>query len=114
MNEITKNDSEKINELFSIISNIKQEIKEFKVKIKNDENSNPKEENRKLKEEIKDLKDESKNMKENNLKEIKMENIFIDIFIINNMEMLLIRINYNMDFIFNNLKRINLKYINNK
>ena len=55
VNEITKNDSEKINELFSIISNMKQEIKEFKEKINNnDEINNLKEENKKLKEEIKD------------------------------------------------------------
>ena len=73
VNEITKNDSEKINELFSIISNMKQEIKEFKEKIKNEEINNLKEENKKLKEEIKELKEknleEIKNMKENNLKE---------------------------------------------
>ena len=67
VNEITKNDSEKINELFSIISNMKQEIKEFKEQIKIEEINN-------LKEEIKNLKEEIKNMKENNLKEIKEEN----------------------------------------
>ena len=61
INEITKNDSEKINELFSMISNMKQEIKELKEKI---EITNLKEENEILKEEI-------KNMKEKNLKEMK-------------------------------------------
>ena len=91
-----KNDSEKINELFSIISNMKKEMKEFKEQIKNEEINNLKKEikdlkeknveeiqnmkenNSKeinnLKEEIKNLKDEIKNMKENNLKEIKEEN----------------------------------------
>ena len=34
VNEIIKNDSEKINELFSIISNMKKEIKEFKEHLK--------------------------------------------------------------------------------
>ena len=74
VNEIIKNDSEKINELFSIISNMKQEIKEFKEQIKIEEINNLKEENKILKKEIKDLKEEIKNMKENNLKEIKEEN----------------------------------------
>ena len=75
VNEITKNDSEKINELFSIISNMKQEIKEFKEKINNnDEINNLKEENKNNLKEIKDLKNENKNIKENNLKEIKEEN----------------------------------------
>ena len=40
VNEITKNDSEKINELFSIISNMKQEIKELKEKGKNNDKIN--------------------------------------------------------------------------
>ena len=58
VNEIIKNDSEKINELFSIISNMKQEIKEFKEKINNnDEINNLKEENKKIKEENISLKE---------------------------------------------------------
>ena len=73
VNEIIKNDSEKINELFSIISIMKKEMKEFKEQFKNEEINNLKEENKILKEEIKDLKEEIKNMKENNLKSIKKE-----------------------------------------
>ena len=74
VNEITKNDSEKINELFSIISNMKKEMKEFKEQFKNEEINNLKDENKILKEEIKNIKEEIQNMKENNLKEIKEEN----------------------------------------
>ena len=70
VNEIKKNDSEKINELFSIISNIKQENKEFKVQFKNEEINNLKEENKNMKEEIKNLIEEIKTLKENDLKEI--------------------------------------------
>ena len=85
INEITKNDSEKINEIFSIMSNMKQEIKELKENTKNDEIKNLKEENQILKEDIKNLKEENqilkediknlkeeiKNMKENNFQEMK-------------------------------------------
>ena len=55
--EIIKNDSEKINELFSIISIMKKEMKEFKEQFKNEEINNLKEENKILKEEIKYLKE---------------------------------------------------------
>ena len=65
VNEIIKNDSEKINELFSIISTMKQEIKELKEKIQNNY------EIKDLKEENNNIKEEMKNMKENNIKEIK-------------------------------------------
>ena len=71
INEITKNYSEKINELFSIMSNIKQKMKELKENIKNDEIKILKEENQILKEDIKNLKEEIKNMKENNFQEMK-------------------------------------------
>ena len=65
VNEKIKNNSEKINELIPILSNMKQEIIELKEKSKNnDEIIGLKEENKKIKEEF-------KNMKENNLKEIK-------------------------------------------
>ena len=49
VNEIIKNDSEKINELFSIISNMKKEIKEFKEQFKNEEINNLKDENKTVK-----------------------------------------------------------------
>ena len=96
VNEIIKNDSEKINELFSIISNMKQEIKNLIEEIKtlkenslknlNEKNNEEyktlkdnnlkeiKDENKILKEEINNLKEEIKNMKKNNLKEKKEEN----------------------------------------
>jgi len=66
VNEIIKNDSEKINELFSIISNMKKEIKEFKEQFKNEEINNLKEENKNMKQEIKNLKEEINNLKEEN------------------------------------------------
>ena len=59
LDEITKNDSEKIEELFSIISNLKKEIKELK------ENKKSLEEDLKyLKEENNNKKEEIKNLKE--------------------------------------------------
>ena len=82
VNEIVKNDIEKNNKLFSIISNMEEEIKEFKKKIKQinnlkEEINNIKEENKKIKEENKNIKEENKNIKEeiktlnkNNLSEI--------------------------------------------
>ncbi len=75
VNEIVKNDIEKNNKLFSIISNMEEEIKEFKKKIKQinnlkEEINNIKEENKKIKEENKNIKEENKNLKKNNLSEI--------------------------------------------
>ena len=52
LDEITKNDSEKIEELFSIISNLKKEIKELKDNKKS------------VEEDLKYLKEENKNLKE--------------------------------------------------
>ena len=70
VNEIIKNDSEKINELFSIISNMKKEIKEFKEQFKNEEINNLKEDNKNMKQEIKNLIEEIKTLKENSLKDL--------------------------------------------
>ena len=78
VNEIIKNDSEKINELFSIISIMKKEMKEFKEQFKNEEINNLKEEIKNLKKEINDLKGNNNNLNEKN------NNIKEDISIINN------------------------------
>ena len=74
VNEIIKNDSEKINELFSIISNMKKEIKEFKEQFKNEEINNLKEDNKNMKQEIKNLIEEIKTLKENSLKDLNEKN----------------------------------------
>ena len=87
VNEIPKNDSEKIEEVFNIISIMKKEIKELQVTINTLKNlnevDNKKENNseeyknliveiKNMKEEIKFIKEENKNIKEEN-KNIKEE-----------------------------------------
>ena len=59
MNEIVMNNNEKIEQIFSLISNLKEEI------------NNLKEDNNNLKEEIKNLKEEINNLKGNNNNNIK-------------------------------------------
>ena len=73
MNEIKMNDNEKIEKIFSLISNLKEEINYLKR-----DNQNLKEEIKNLREEINDLKGNNINLNENN------NNIKEDIATINN------------------------------